>query len=136
MFELSEPTTLSLTTSDLKDISCYGLTDGLVELEAQGIQGASVNYSITHQSTNITNNEILYQFTNAGQNGRIGPYQEQINSAYSGTSLEDKVISDDGIQSFVVEETGNYLIQAYGAEGGNGRSKHTSYESYKGGKGQ
>ena len=24
--------------------------------------------------------------------GRIGPYQEQINSAYSGTSLEDKVL--------------------------------------------
>ena len=68
VFELSEPTTLSLTTSDLKDISCFGLTDGLVELEAQGIQGGS-NYSITHQSTNITNNEILYQFTNAGQNG-------------------------------------------------------------------
>jgi hypothetical protein len=61
-----------------------------------------------------------FKFTNAGVTGRFGPNQSQVNSAYSGSNLEGKVIATSGIQSWTVPYTGTYTIQATGAEGGNG----------------
>ena len=59
-------------------------------------------------------------FTNAGATGRFGPTQEQIASAYIGTSLEGEVVSNAGIQTWIVPKSGTYRIEAYGAQGGNG----------------
>ena len=61
-----------------------------------------------------------YNFTNAGANGREGPTQSEVNSAYSGTNLENKVtIQTRGIQEWVVPASGNYKVEAWGASGGD-----------------
>ena len=59
-------------------------------------------------------------FTNASSTGREGPTQAQINSAYSGTNLANKVtINTQGVQEWTVPATTVYTIDAYGAQGGN-----------------
>ncbi|UZH56054.1 HYR domain-containing protein [Salinimicrobium tongyeongense] len=61
-----------------------------------------------------------FEFTPAGASGRTGPTQEQVNSAYVGTSLEESVtINTQGIQEWVVPVTGTYQITALGAAGGD-----------------
>ena len=58
-------------------------------------------------------------FTNASATGRTGPTQAQVNTAYSGTSLEGGVtINSQGIQEWTVPVTGTYRITALGAGGG------------------
>ncbi|MFP6750194.1 MAG: FG-GAP-like repeat-containing protein, partial [Pirellulaceae bacterium] len=60
------------------------------------------------------------EFTNAGVTGRIGPTQAQVNAAYAETLLSDEVtVTTQGIQDWVVPETGSYRIAAYGAAGGS-----------------
>ena len=62
---------------------------------------------------------LSYTFTNAGATGREGPTQSNIDSAYLGTNLENKVtINTRGIQEWTVPESGIYRIEAWGAEGG------------------
>ncbi|MBI1222176.1 MAG: DUF5011 domain-containing protein [Bacteroidetes bacterium] len=66
-----------------------------------------------------------YTFTNAGASGQNGPSQSQVNSAYSGTTLDAKVTVLSGIQYWVVPNTGTYKIettggQGYGPYGGRG----------------
>lgn len=72
--------------------------------------------------------EPLYEFTSAvftsaNVSGRIGPTQEQLNSSYQGTSLENKVTSTNGIQLWTVPASGQYKIETYGAQGGNAVSR-------------
>ena len=63
---------------------------------------------------------VDYNFTNAGATGREGPSQAQINTAYAGTGLANSVtINTQGIQEWTVPTNGDYLIQAWGAEGGS-----------------
>ena len=60
---------------------------------------------------------VTLTFTNAGATGHTGPTQNQINTAYSGTTLESKVtINTQGIQEWTVPVTTTYTIDAYGAE--------------------
>ena len=83
----------------------------------------------------VPTDEVNYwpvTFTNAGASGRFGPNQTQINSAYAGTALSGNVTSANGIQTWIVPETGQYTIKAYGASGGQGGNR-TAYAS--GGKG-
>ena len=61
-----------------------------------------------------------YTFTNAGQVGRTGPSQSNVNVAYTGTSLEGAVTVSNGIQSWNVPTTGRYRIEVWGAAGGFG----------------
>lgn len=63
-----------------------------------------------------------FTFTNAGRIGYSAPTQSQIDSAYKGTELEGKVIVTNGIQKFIIPQTGLYEITAYGAEGGTGKN--------------
>ena len=63
---------------------------------------------------------LTFNFTNCEQEGRFGPDQSQVNNEYLGTSLEGDVISNDGIQEWVVPFTGNYMIEALGAAGNDG----------------
>jgi hypothetical protein len=60
----------------------------------------------------------VYEFTNAGADGREGPTQAMINAAYAGTTLDGQVTSNNGIQSWEVPSSGNYSISAVGAQGG------------------
>ena len=72
-----------------------------------------------------------WTFTNAGATGRLGPTQAQIDANYSGTTLEGAVTinaTHQGIQEWIVPESGTYMIEAYGAQGGNAGS-------FNGGKG-
>ena len=60
-----------------------------------------------------------YTFTNCGATGRFGPTQGQVDTEYSGTSLDGLVtISIQGIQEWTIPASGTYSIQAYGAKGG------------------
>ena len=62
----------------------------------------------------------LYTFTNAGSTGTTGPTIDDINNAYSGTSLEGKItMTTQGVQEFIIPESGTYRIETYGAAGGN-----------------
>jgi hypothetical protein len=62
---------------------------------------------------------VTYTFSNAGTTGREGPTQNQVNTAYAGTNLAGNVtISTQGIQEWTVPATGDYRIEAWGAQGG------------------
>jgi hypothetical protein len=63
---------------------------------------------------------VVYSFSVAGATGINGPTQTQINTAYSGTTLQGSVTSVSGIQEWVVPSTGDYEITAVGAAGGTG----------------
>lgn len=63
---------------------------------------------------------IVYSFSVAGATGINGPTQAQLNTAYSGTTLQGSVTSSNGIQQWVVPTTGDYEITAVGAAGGTG----------------
>jgi|688.fasta_scaffold288534_1 hypothetical protein len=65
-----------------------------------------------------------YSFTNAGATGFNGPTQAQIDSAYSGSTLQGLVtISTRGIQSWTVPTSGEYSITIAGAAGGSNSSR-------------
>jgi hypothetical protein len=60
-----------------------------------------------------------FNFSNAAATGRTGPTQAQVNSAYSGTNLAGAVtIATQGIQEWIVPQTGLYRILVNGAQGG------------------
>ncbi len=61
--------------------------------------------------------QISYTFTTAGQTGTTGPDQAMIDAAYAGTSLDGNVTVTGGIQYWTVPTTGNYSIEAFGAQG-------------------
>ncbi|MEI8192486.1 MAG: glycine-rich protein, partial [Flavobacteriia bacterium] len=62
---------------------------------------------------------VNYSFSNAGATGRYGPNQGQVTNTYAGTNLANQVtINTQGIQEWIVPQTGTYQIQANGAQGG------------------
>ncbi|HIB04683.1 MAG TPA: hypothetical protein EYO18_02980, partial [Candidatus Marinimicrobia bacterium] len=63
-----------------------------------------------------------YTFTNCGNEGFIGPSQEDCDSEYQETTLEGVVSVNEGIQEWVVPQTGVYTIEVWGAKGGDGSS--------------
>jgi hypothetical protein len=63
-------------------------------------------------------NRTSYTFTSCGAFGTEGPSQEQSNIEYVGTNLEGMVTVNNGIQQWIVPETGPYTITAAGASGG------------------
>ena len=69
-------------------------------------------------SSNSRDGRAVYTFTTCGQSGRFGPSQNQANVAYSGSNTS--VTVNNGIQEWTVPASGNYVIEAYGARGGNG----------------
>lgn len=62
--------------------------------------------------------QVTYTFTNCSATGSVGPTQGMVNMAYSGTDLSGSVtVLGQGIQQWVVPTTGNYGIEAVGAQG-------------------
>ncbi len=62
--------------------------------------------------------QTVFSFNNALVTGRTGPTQAQVNTAYTGTSLDSKVtVNTQGIQEWTVPVSGIYIIRAYGAQG-------------------
>jgi len=65
---------------------------------------------------------VTATFTNAGKTGRDGPSQIALDTAYLNTSLQDKVVSENGIQVYTVPKSGKFKIEVYGSSGGLGSS--------------
>ena len=87
----------------------------------------SDSHSFTYQSvdgstqteTGSYNGPTEWKFTNAGAEGSNGPTQSQVDSNYSGTSLDGQVtINSQGIQEWTVPVSGSYKIETLGASGG------------------
>ena len=78
------------------------------------------------------NAQTIFEFTNCGASGRYGPTQTQVNSAYSGTSLEGLVIiNTQGIQEWTAPQSGTYTIEVLGASGGNYQGGYTGGKGVK-----
>ena len=62
----------------------------------------------------------LVTFTTCGASGRLGPNQNQCNSAYgAGNDLSGKVTVSNGLQAWQVPYNGSFRIEAWGAKGGS-----------------
>ncbi|MFC1742201.1 DUF2341 domain-containing protein, partial [Nanoarchaeota archaeon] len=66
----------------------------------------------------------VYNFTTCGKNSSTGPSQANCTANYSGTTLDGAVTVSGGIQNWTVPATGVYMIDVYGAAGGNGSSAY------------
>lgn len=63
--------------------------------------------------------QTTYTFTNCGATGRYGPTQTQVDNTYGSTNtLYNAVTSNNGVQYWIVPNSGDYSIEAFGAEGG------------------
>ena len=66
-----------------------------------------------------------HNFTNASKTGRTGPTLSAVRSAYSTAAWAQDItnnwlnMSTTGIQEWTVPQTGQYTIEAFGAQGGN-----------------
>lgn len=67
-----------------------------------------------------------FTFTSCGRTGDTVPSQSDCTSAYASTSLAGAVTVTAGLQSFTVPISGTYKIQAYGAQGGDGKPNASS----------
>ena len=115
------------------------LISGTVDVNTSGTY--SLVYSVSDTAgndSNITRSVSVqasgpWTFTNAGATGRNGPTQSQINSGYSGTSLESAItINTQGIQEWTIPSNGTYKIEAWGASGGEGDDTYNNTRPGKG----
>ena len=100
----------SLSPSDLTSTTTY-YACAFATNSAGTTYGSQVSYTTTLYTA--------WTFNNAGAGGRTGPTQSQVNTAYSGSSLQGGVaVNTQGIQEWTVPVTGTYRITAQGAGGG------------------
>jgi len=93
------------------------ITNGTAIITGKTVSG---NYTANCTTTiNLVASSVT--FTNAGVRGNLGPTQAQLNATYVGTPLSGVVFSINGIQKWVVSQSGTYRIQTYGA-GGTGNN--------------
>ena len=99
---------------------------GTVDVNTTGTY--TLNYSVSDTAGNQADiNRTVnvapmgpWTFTNAGATGRLGPTQAQINTNYSGTTLEGAVTINSrypGMDDCLL--AGTYKIEILGAQGGN-----------------
>ena len=73
------------------------------------------------EANSVVDNSFTYNFSSTGKVGRLGPTISELNSTYLGTSLEGNVtMSTNGVQEWIVPQTGTYIFDVAGARGGNG----------------
>ena len=94
---------------------------GLTNTTTYYVRAYATNSAGTTYGDEVSFTTIVYNtwtFTNAGATGRSGPTQAQVNSSYSGGSLQGGVtVNTQGIQEWTVPVTSQYTIRAYGAQG-------------------
>ena len=90
-------------------------------------QVALPTFQAIHNSQNSSSSYGPYTFTNCGATGRNGPSQSDCNSEYSGTNLDGIVTVSSGIQTWTVPSSGAYTIEVWGADGGDGDSRHSHH---------
>ena len=76
--------------------------------------------------------DFNFTFTTLGAQGETGPSNT---SRYQGTTLENKVTLQKGIQKWKVPLNGTYVIEAWGASGAVGRQNNSGSSTRAGGKG-
>ena len=125
------------TGTNISESGNYGIATfslsptGLTSTTTYYVVAYATNSAGTSYGTQASFTTVVYSlwtFTNAGATAYTGPTQAEVNSAYSGTSLDGGVTISSGIQYWTVPVTGTYRIDAYGAQGG-------SIGSYTGGLG-
>lgn len=103
-------------------------SDLLVELEqwtcevvvTDGIAQTTVTDSLVVASTEMD----PITFTTCGATGRFGPSQTDCDNDYLNTDLSSLVLLQDGVQAWTVPFTGIYVLEGWGAQGGDSLS-HT-----------
>jgi hypothetical protein len=92
-------------------------------------QIALPTFQAVHKPHSTSSSSGTFTFTNCNATGNNGPTQSQVNSAYSGISLDgDVTINTQGIQEWTVPTDDNYTIEVWGAGGGS-----TNYGAQGGG---
>lgn len=79
----------------------------------------------------ISFSQTSYTFTSGVATGNVGPTQAEMNTEYTGTSLDGDVTVTAGIQYWVVPTTGPYSIECFGGQGYGafgGRGAHITGE--------
>ena len=109
--------TASVTVSGNVDVNTNGTYSLVYSVSDAAGNEANVTRSVSVEPMGP------WTFTNAGATGRLGPTQAQVNSAYTGTSLDSAVtINTQGVQEWTIPSSGTYQIQTWGAQGGNAGS--------------
>jgi hypothetical protein len=91
---------------------------------AIGSSASAANFAVsptittTYYAESFASASVTYTFTNASATGSVGPTAPQITAAYLSTNLNGSVTVVGGIQQFTIPATGNYSIEARGAQGG------------------
>jgi hypothetical protein len=84
-----------------------------------GTEKTQINDYLTNKwGLNTGSGSVILTFTNAGATGRYGPTQADVDTAYSGTSLDSQVTVSNGIQEWTVPVSETYTIEAWGASSG------------------
>ena len=106
------PVLLASSVSELETWTCtVTVTDGIdINVASNSVQATSAGID-------------PLTFTTCGQVGHQGPSQTQCDSAYVGTDLEGSVTVVNGVQQWVVPNSGVYIIEVMGAQGG---AKHST----------
>jgi hypothetical protein len=112
-----------LRDSDFVNYAKYLLATGQAQFKSN-----NSNAVVFPAEANTTE---VFTFTNCGATGRNGPTEAQIQGEYNGTNLQGLVTTGwkAGYQKWTVPATGDYWIEAVGAQGGD------SGTSYVGGRG-
>ncbi|XP_044182562.1 leukocyte tyrosine kinase receptor-like [Acropora millepora] len=106
---------LCMTRSDCASVNYENVENGMCELNRPPSLTSVTNKALPGYLFGQL--VINYIFTTLGARGAYGPTST---AGYQGTSLEDQVILNKGIQTWTVPVTGSYVIEAAGASGGNG----------------
>ena len=135
LYDLIMPVLVSYTTGSIAvqpSAATSTLNCGLVVAIEGCTDATALNYDATAteddsscELTQVTFSD--FTFTNCGQEGSSGPSQSQVNSEYEGTLLYGQVISNTGIQEWVVPFPGIYTIETYGASGGDDNGYQGGY---------
>lgn len=117
---LSKPGCLSFNFKQPQDMDSDGLCE-LNNFRCRGNREANLTPAKGYVYGEFVDAEVeRYTFTSLGAQGPHGPTRAQL-SGYHGTSLESLVdIMEKGYQLWKVPVSGNYIIEALGASGGNG----------------
>ena len=118
----------ALSGTDLSESGSFGT--GSYSLGTSSLSSTTTYYAVAY-ATNATGTSYgaqvsftttlytVWTFTDAGATSYTGPTQTEVNTAYSGGSLQGGVTVSAGIQYWTVPATGTYRIEAYGAQGGS-----------------
>ena len=94
--------------------------DGIVWVGKESCDDGNQTDNDACSNTCVANFKAV-AFSTCAKTDKTGPSQGQCDTAYKGTPLEGKVSVNAGIQTWTVPATGTYRLEAFGAQGGEGK---------------